>query len=53
MEVMFSHLSLSVFEEDISKSCERIRMKLGGQVGCVAWTNCLDFGEDLNPDPDT
>ncbi len=38
---------------DISKSCWRIRMKLSGQNGCVSWTNCFDFGDDLSPHPTT
>ena len=32
---------------------EDTQMKLGGQVGCVTRTNCFDFGEDLNPDPES
>ena len=53
--VFSPHLSvcLAVCERDISKSCERIRTILGGQVGCVTRMNRLDFGEDPNPDPDT
>ena len=42
---------LSVCEQDISKSYERIQMKHGGQVGYVTRNNCFDFGEDPNPDP--
>uniref|UniRef100_A0A8C4Q8L4 Uncharacterized protein n=1 Tax=Eptatretus burgeri TaxID=7764 RepID=A0A8C4Q8L4_EPTBU len=34
--------------EDISKSCRRIQMKLGGQVGCVARTNCFSFDKTNN-----
>ena len=48
----FTSLCLSVCVQDISKSCGRIQMKLGGQVGCVARTNGFDFGEDPNPDLD-
>ena len=32
-------VSLSVCVQDISKSCGRIWMKLGAQVGCVTRTN--------------
>ena len=28
-------------------------MKFGGEVGFVTRTNCLDFGEDPDPDPTT
>ena len=35
------------------KGCGRIRMKLGGQVGCVTPIKQFDFGEDPNPDLDT
>ena len=43
----------SVCEHDISKSCGRIRTKLGGQVVCVTRKNLFDFGEDPDPDPVT
>jgi hypothetical protein len=55
-EVMFSSLSvclsfiqsviLSVCSQDISKSYERISVKLSGMIGHVPRTNRLDFGED-------
>ena len=39
MEVVFTPVCMFVCEEDISKSYGRIWTKLGGQVGCVMWTN--------------
>ena len=39
--------------QDISKSCGRIRTKLGGHFGCVNTTNFFGLGEDPNPDPTT
>ena len=30
----------------VSQSYGRIRTNLGGQVGCVTLTNCLDFDDD-------
>ena len=52
---MFSplYVCLSVCEQDISERRELIRTKLCGQVGVVPRTKRLDFGEDLDPDPDT
>jgi hypothetical protein len=49
-EVMFSPPSvcLSVCSQDISKSYERIWMKLSGMIGHVPRTNRLDFGDDLD-----
>ena len=41
-EVMFSHLCVYLFVcfvQDISESCGRIWMNLGGHLGCVARTN--------------
>ena len=39
--IMFSPLSVCLFvcEHDVSKSYGRIRLKLGGQVGCVTRMN--------------
>ena len=49
---LFRDWAKNDIQHDISKSCGRIWMKLGEQVGCVTRTNRFDFGEDLNPDPD-
>ena len=51
---MFSHLSVCLFVcvQDISKSCGRIRMKLGGHVGGVTRKNLFYFDEDPNQDSD-
>jgi hypothetical protein len=45
---MFSSLSVCLFVclQDISKSYERVLMKLSGMIGHVPRTNRLDFGED-------
>ena len=41
---------VSVCEQDISKSCGRIRTTLAGKVGHVTRMNRFDFQD---PDPDT
>ena len=45
-------MGLKMTLHDSSKSCGRIRIKLGGHVACETKTNLFDFGEDLNPDLD-
>uniref|UniRef100_A0A8C4QNA1 Latent-transforming growth factor beta-binding protein 1 n=1 Tax=Eptatretus burgeri TaxID=7764 RepID=A0A8C4QNA1_EPTBU len=42
---------LFVYEQNISKSCGRIRTKFGGELGNVTSTKLFDFVEDPNPDP--
>ena len=37
-------------EQNISKSCGRIWMKFGGELGYVTPTKLSDFGEDPYPD---
>ena len=49
---VFTPVCLFVCEQDISKSCRRIRTKLGGRVGYVTRNNLFDFGGDPIPDPD-
>ena len=55
---MFSSLSVYLFvylflcEQDISKSCERIPTKFGGELGYMTRTKKIYFGEDPNRDPD-
>ena len=56
--IINSELSLvfytCVYNTELSfiPSCGRIRMKLGGHIGCVTRKNWFNFGEDLNLDPD-
>ena len=48
-KVNFHHW-LNWAKNDISQSCARIRMKLGGYIGCVTTKKWFNFGEDPNPD---
>jgi len=50
-EVMFLPLGvLSVCQQNISNSCQRILMKLIGGVECVTGNSWLNFGHDLDHD---
>ena len=51
-DYVFTQVCLYVSEQDISKDCGRIQTKFGGQVGYVTRTSILDFGEELDLEPD-
>jgi len=49
---VFTSVCLFVCPSDNWKSCERILIKLYGELGCGLETNWLHFGDDLRHPPD-